>query len=56
MGRGRKSNPKPLEVQEYGRTPKEMAHDNAILAQQFYTEELALITNLGHFIATEAEN
>ena len=28
-----------------------MAHDNAILAQQFFTaEELALITNLGHFL------
>ena len=36
---------------KYGRTPKEMTHDNAILAQQFFTaEELALITNLGHFI------
>jgi hypothetical protein len=36
---------------KYGRTPKEMEHDNTILAQQFFTAaELALITNLGHFI------
>lgn len=36
---------------KYGRTPKEIEHDNAILAQQFFTsEERALITKLAHLI------
>lgn len=42
---------------QYGRTPEEMAHDNKLLGQQFFSEaELQLLTDLAHLILPPNEN
>ena len=42
---------KSLWKYKYGRTPSEIEHDNLLLSHQFFSqEEIAMITQLGHFI------
>ena len=50
-GTQKKAVVKSLWKYQYGRTPEEIAHDNALLGQQFFgKEELQLLTDLAHLI------